>query len=77
MNTSEQINRLRLLWQEQEKQAAEQRAAVQREKLEKHRANLLAGSWKPECCCDQYLRAVLEMKPESLCENGKAGGKWW
>jgi hypothetical protein len=72
-----EIARLRAMWQEQAAQRAARRAAALRQKLESRRATLLDGSWKPECICTVCLTAILDLQPELLCKDGKAGGKWW
>ena len=73
----DEIVRLRALWAEEAADAKARRDAAQREKLEKRRDLLRSGNWKPDCQCNDCLRAVLELDPSKVCASGKALGQWW
>ena len=76
-DSAAEITRLRSLWIEQEKQAAERRAVALREKLAQRKSDLVAGAWRPHACtCDTCLRAILELNPERLCAIGRTE-TWW
>ena len=77
MNVDDEMKELRQRW-EQERIASEtKRAQALKAKLAMRREALLKEGWKPDCTCDNCLRAVLTMDPSLVCADGKNRGQWW
>jgi hypothetical protein len=74
-----QIQELEAGWAAEEAQQKQREAEAQRAHLEKRRASLLDGSWKPwGHRCPRCLRAILTMDPSLVCEQGnQQGTHWW
>jgi hypothetical protein len=74
--TDAEIRQLREMWTRADAELEQRKAAARLVKLAGRKADLLRGSWKPECRCDSCLRAVLGMDPTLVCERGKSV-QWW
>jgi hypothetical protein len=77
INTDEEIRRLRALWEKQEREAEKTYESARRERMKRHRDDLLAGRWNPPCRCDSCLHAVLEMNHGFLCSDQEYNDHWW
>jgi hypothetical protein len=77
MDVDSEILDIREDWANQEQEREQQRAEALRLRLEKRRETLRNREWKPDCTCDDCLRAVLTLDPSTVCEQGKRRGQWW
>lgn len=77
-DVDKQIHALRNHWQAEDLAQEERIREAQRVKLEKARTRLQNREWKPDCICDQCLRAVFEMTaPDGLCPQARKMSKFW
>ena len=75
---NEEIVNIRGLWADEAAEQKRRAEAARRERMEARREALRKGKWHPSHVCDQCLRAILELRPEGVCEAGKQhGDQWW
>lgn len=78
MSTNQQALALMARWEAERLEHEQQKADRRRAKIEGYRAQMLAGTWKPNCRCAQCVEAILDVNvPAGLCQRALSTWRWW
>jgi hypothetical protein len=77
-NSEDEARELMALWAALDAERQQREAERARQKLEDRRDSMRAGSWRPGCECIKCVRAVLECRAETACDDTRRSPlHWW